>query len=238
MENIVINLMASIGLIVSTGLLGSILVVLPDTGLLPKPEPKKYKFVQVSRTLVKKIQEKEWTDPGYEKGVFNTPAILARFNPHLNATQDEIDAWNEVTFEEPAFEHISINCEETVEIEESTLSLNVMDDEADHPDTCDCFVCCPFGVNSMGSKISKVKANTQALLSDLDTIGNPDRADAFYSYGVTDALLKKLEDERIAFEKEFYGPLKNWKIVESDLPSDFYEDDNLAQDWFDNQLYV
>ena len=57
-------------------------------------------------------------------------------------------------------------------------------------------------------RISQVKANTEALLSDLDTIGNPDRADAFFSLGYKD----------------------------SDLPPGFY-DDNDSNDWVDAQLY-
>lgn len=60
-----------------------------------------------------------------------------------------------------------------------------------------------------GAKQKTVKANTLALLLDLDTIGNPDRADAFGSYGMTDAQLEQYMNE-----------------------------DNLAQDWYDNQLYV
>jgi len=117
------------------------------------------------------------------------------------------------------------------EIAQPSLSVNVLaslQEYADshsvsnHKSDCECFTCCPFGkpfsridVNSWKPvhpmELARVKRNTEALLQELQDMNpcTPERADAFYSHGVTDAQLQAYMDE-----------------------------DNDSQDWFDNQLYV
>jgi hypothetical protein len=96
-----ISLLFSFFVLTSTALFATVMSLVPATGYSIMPAPKrKYYTIKVSRTLVKHVEVEEFVDAGYEKGTFNTPAILARFNPFLNATFEEIEAWNEVTFED------------------------------------------------------------------------------------------------------------------------------------------
>ncbi len=112
-------------------------------------------------------------------------------------------------------------------IAQPSLSVNVLaslQEYADslnaHKSDCECFTCCPFGkpfsridVNSWKPvhpmELARVKANTEALLAELDMNRcTPDRADAFYSHGVTALVAKAYMDE---------GEEQDW-------------------DWCDNQL--
>lgn len=235
MEN-VWNLVASAAVLASAGVFGSLVAVIPGTGIFETKSSgmvfNRAVAIEIEERKAQPSKPKVWIDPGYEKGITgrDRDQRIARNNPTNWATAEEMEMWDAIAEfdKEPAsFEHTSINCNEPeIMEEEPVLSPVVLDsldsyydlqvDESDHHDTCVCFKCCPFGVSAMGAKIAKVKANTQALISDLDTIGNPDRADAFYSSGI------------------------DWsKLKDSDLPPDFYnDDDNLSQDWYDNQLYV
>jgi hypothetical protein len=234
MEN-VWNLVVAATTVVGCGLFGSLVAVLPGTGMFESKSSgmvfNRAVALEIEERKVESKKPKVWIDPGYEKGITgrDRDQRIARNNPANWATAEEMEMWETIAKcdkEGMSFEHTSVNCEEPeIMEEEPVLSPKVIAsldsyydlqvDESDHHDTCVCFTCCPFGVNAYGSKISKVKANITALLSDLDTIGNPDRADAFYSQGI------------------------DWsKLKDSDLPPGFYDDDNLAQDWYDNQLYV
>ena len=116
--------------------------------------------------------------------VLEFPADLREMDWSWADSLDQVIVEEKADVHADAGEWCHINCEEALEMPE---------------------------ISEMDSTLALIAANTEALLQELrslDTIGNPDRADAFFSLGFKD----------------------------SDLPPGFY-DDNDSNDWVDAQLY-
>lgn len=244
MDNL-FNVLVSAATIVGTGLVGSLAVVLPSTFSTSHNTGIVFNRAAAAEIEARKVPAvKVWIDPGYEKGTHNTPAILAKFNPFLNATKAEIEAWEEIKIveDEGQFEQFMYDLNSTEMVDELPVDM-VERVEVQNPDHYHTLgletVCVPRNtvrVNRMGM----VRNNTLTLLAEIDQLGLDTSLHLpackchlcvpFFNNGpkVYDTIGNA--DHADSFFS--YG------MKDTDNPPDWDDRDTLADDWYDSQLYV